>query len=300
MLLFELHLQEDGIMPPARAISSGTISFGLVSVPVKLYSATQSKNVSMNLLHEKDKSRLRQQYICSTCGEVVDRSAMVKGYEYAKDQYAVLTEEDLRALEQKSEQSIEIEEFVPLAQVDPVYFEKSYLLGPDKGGHKPYRLLCEAMQRAGKAALAKFSTRGRKQLVLVRQSQKGLMLHGLFYADEVRSFDDIDLGEGTTLKPGEIDLAVQLIEQLASPSFEPGKYEDEYRKSMLELIDRKIAGQEVAVAPAQPRREQIIDLVEALKASLAARQGHGDAASERKPARAKGRPVAARKSAKTE
>src|SRR5206468_6795626 len=134
----------------ARAIASGTVSFGLVSVPVKLFSATRPKSLSFNLLHDKDKSRLRQQYVCATCGEVVERSAMVKGYEYAKDQYAVLTEDDLRALEQKTEQSIEIEEFVPISSVDPVYFEKSYLLGPDKGGQKSYRLLCDAMEKAGK------------------------------------------------------------------------------------------------------------------------------------------------------
>src|SRR5215831_7878925 len=163
----------------AHAIASGTISFGLVSVPVKLYAATKSKSVSFNLLHGKDKSRLRQQYVCTTCGEIVERGAMVRGYEYAKDQYVVLTEDELKALEQKTEQSIEIEEFVPIAMVDPIYFDKTYLLGPDKGGQKAYRLLCEAMERAGKGAVAKFATRGKQQLVLLRQAQGGLMLHAL-------------------------------------------------------------------------------------------------------------------------
>src|SRR5215470_11758034 len=139
---------------PAHAIGSGTISFGLVSVPVKLFSATKSKSVSFNLLHQKDKSRLRQQYVCATCGEIVERGAMVKGYEHAKDQYVVLTDDELRALEQKTEQSIEIEEFVPISTVDPIYFEQSYLLGPDKGGQKAYRLLCDAMAQAGKGAVA--------------------------------------------------------------------------------------------------------------------------------------------------
>ena len=282
---------------PAHAIASGTISFGLVSVPVKLYAATKSKSVSFNLLHAKDKSRLRQQYICATCGEVVERGAMAKGYEYAKDQYAVLTDDELRALEQKTEQSIEIEEFVPISTVDPIYFEKTYLLGPDKGGQKAYRLLCEAMAKAAKGAVAKFSTRGKQQLVLLRQAQGGMMMHALNYADEVRGFEEIDRGEGLTLKPGELELAVQLIEQLASPTFEPTKYEDEYRKKVLELIEQKVAGQEIVAAPAQPARAQIIDLMEALKASLAAKQAAAPAAAagSRRPAQAKGRPVAARK-----
>ena len=285
----------------AHAIASGTISFGLVSVPVKLYAATKSKSVSFNLLHAKDKSRLKQQYVCATCGEIVERGAMVKGYEYAKDQYTVLTDEELRALEQKTEQTIEIEEFVPISQVDPIYFDKAYLLGPDKGGHKAYRLLCEAMDKAGKGAVAKFSTRGKQQLVLLREARGGLILHALFYADEVRGFEEIDRGEGLTFKGGELDLAVQLIEQLASASFEPQKYEDEYRKQVLELIERKVAGEEVVAAGPAPHRAQIIDLMDALKASLAAKSAappvEAEGAEERRPARAKQRAGAARKSA---
>jgi DNA end-binding protein Ku len=275
----------------ARAIASGTISFGLVSVPVKLFTATQSKALSFNLLHAKDHSRLKQQYVCQTCGEVVERDHMERGYEYAKDQYAVLSPDELKALEQSSDQSIEIEEFVPIASVDPIYFEKTYLLGPDKGGQKAYRLLREAMAKAGKGAVAKFSSRGRQQLVLLRDAQDGLMMHSLFYADEVRDFSEIDRGESITLKPGELELAVQLIDQLASPSFDPTKYEDEYRKRALELIDQKVAGQEIVAGPAQAPKGQIIDLMDALKASLAARKSGRapeGAASERKPARAKG------------
>jgi DNA end-binding protein Ku len=249
--------------------------------------------VSFNLLHAKDKSRLKQQYVCATCGETVDRAAMVKGYEYAKDQYAILTEDELRALEEKTEQSIEIEEFVPISQVDPIYFDKAYLLGPDKGGHKAYRLLSEAMAKAGKGAVAKFSTRGKQQLVVLREAQGGLILHALFYADEVRGFEEIDRGEGLALKGGELELAVQLIEQLASSSFEPQKYEDAYRKKVLDLIESKVAGQEIVVAAAPPHRAQIIDLMEALKASLAARKAQPEqaaaAAAGRKPARSKER-----------
>ena len=275
----------------ARAIASGTISFGLVSVPVKLFAGTQAKNLSFNLLHAKDKSRLKQQYICATCGEVVERDDMVRGYEYAKDQYAVLTPEEIKALEQTTDQSIEIEEFVPISSVDPIYFEKTYLLGPDKGGQKAYRLLREAMDKAGKAAVAKFASRGRQQLVLLREAQGGLMMHALFYADEVRDFSEIDRGESVTLKPGEIDLAVQLIEQLGTAAFDPTKYEDEYRKRALEVIEQKVAGQEIALAPAQAPKGQIIDLMEALKASLASRAekpAPAAAAAGRKPARAKG------------
>ena len=285
----------------ARAIASGTISFGLVSVPVKLYTATRSQNLSFNLLHGKDKSRLRQQYVCATCGEVVDRTAMVKGYEYAKDQYVVLTDEELKALEQQTDQSIEIEEFVPIAEVDPIYFEKAYLLGPDKGGQKAYRLLCEAMAKAGRGALGRFSTRGKQQLVLLRQAQGGLMLHALFHADEVASFAEIDRGESATLKPGEIDLAIQLIEQLGSAEFQPEKYEDAYRRRGLELIERKVAGQEIMAAPTQAPRAQIIDLMEALKASLEAKQKHPAPAAagspSRRPPQAKGRASAARAAA---
>jgi DNA end-binding protein Ku len=283
----------------AHAITSGTISFGLVTVPVKLYAATRPQNVSFNLLHDKDKSRLRQQYLCSTCGEVVDRQHMVRGYEYAKNQYVVLRDEELQALEQTADHTIDIQEFVPISKVDPVYFEKAYLLGPDKGGHKAYRLLCDAMKQAGVGAVAKFATRGKEQLVLLRQSRSGLVLHGLYYADEVRGFEDVDVGESITPRPNEVELAVQLIQQLAGKSFEPGKYEDEYRKKLLEVVQQKVAGQEVVVAPAPAPRAQVIDIMEALKASLAARaRPAAAAAGARKPARAKSSAAAARKSAR--
>lgn len=274
----------------ARSIGSGTISFGLVSVPVKLYSATRSKSISFNLLHEKDHSRLKQQYICQGCGETVERAAMVKGYEYAKDQYAILGEDDLKALDEKSDQSIEIQEFVPIADVDPVYFEKSYFLGPDKGGTKAYRLLCAAMAKAGRGAVAQYSTRGKQELVLLREVGDALMLHQLHWADEVASVDEIDRGETVEPKEGELGLAVQLIEQLASEHFRPAKYEDQYRKKVLEVIDRKVAGQEVVVAPTHAPRAQIIDLMEALKASLnAKREQPSSEMVERKPARSVGR-----------
>jgi DNA end-binding protein Ku len=282
----------------ARAISSGTVSFGLVSIPIKVYSATRSKSVSFNMLHETDKARLKQQYICSTCGEVVERSATVRGYEFSRGQYVVLSEDELKALQKKSDQTIEIEEFVPIEQVDPIYFEKSYLLGPDKGGHKAYRLLRKAMMEAGKVAVGRFSTRGREQLVLLRPVGSGLTLHGLFYADEVRGFDDVDLGDEIDLKEGELALAKQLIEQLSNRSFDAEKYGDEYRHSVLEAIDRKVAGEEVVAMPATEQREKIIDLVAALKQSLAEKRAAAEPPKrERKAAKAKGKTVSKGKSA---
>lgn len=277
-----------------RAISSGTISFGLVSVPIKLYSGTQSKSLHFNMLHAEDNARLKQQLVCTACGEIVERSATTRGYEYAKGQYVVLSAEELKALDAQSDQSIEIEEFVPIAVVDPVYFDKSYLLGPDKGGAKAYRLLADAMREAGVAAIARFASRGKQQLVLVREAATGLMMHSLFYADEVRDFEDLEVGEGVNVKDGELKLAVQLIGQLASDQFAPEKYRDEYRERALELIERKVSGQEIVSTPGQAPKGQIIDLMEALKASIAddgKKKGAaraGAATSGRKPPRKKG------------
>jgi DNA end-binding protein Ku len=282
---------------PARANSSATISFGLVSIPVKVYTANRSKSVSFNMLHAKDKSRLKQQYVCATCSEPVESSDRVKGYEYAKDQYVVMSDEELKALERKSDRSIEIEEFIPMERVDALYYEKAQLLGPDKGGAKAYRLLNEAMLAMGKVAIGRHHVRGREQLVLIRPLGRGLVLQGLYYADEVAKFDEIEFGDEVELKKGELDLAQQLIEQLASERFQPDKYEDEYRRELLAAIDRKVAGEEVVSAPRAEQREQIIDLVAALKKSLEEKRGAGQAkvtpevAAERtrKPARAKGR-----------
>ncbi len=252
-----------------RAISSGTISFGLVSVPVKLFSGTQSKSLRFNMLHETDKGRIRQQLVCGSCEEIIDRKETAKGYEYAKGQYVVLTKDEIKALDSQSDQSIEIEEFVPIDSIDPIYFEKSYLLGPDKGGQKAYRLLADAMRESGRAAVARFSTRGKQQLVVLREAMSGLMMHSLYYADEVRDFTEIDRGDSVVAKEGELGLAIQLIDQLHHDGFDPTKYEDLYRKRALELIEQKVAGEEIVVSPTEAPKGQIIDLMEALKASLA-------------------------------
>ncbi len=279
---------------PARATSSGTISFGLVSIPVKLYTASQSQAVRFNMLDPKDKTRVKQQLVNARTGEVVERGDTLRGYEYSRGQYVVFGEEELKALEQKSDRTIEIEEFVPIEKVDPLYFDRANLLGPDKGGAKAYRLLCESMREMGRVAIGRYSTRGRQQLVLLRPYAEGLVLHGLHYADEVRGFDDVDLEDGAGFKAGEVELAKQLIDQLSNDAFEPERYEDEYRQAVLAAVDRKVAGEEVVAAPAEEPREQIIDLVAALKQSLAEKR-EGEAAKAgmqrvRKPAKGKGKP----------
>jgi DNA end-binding protein Ku len=252
-----------------RPTGTGTISFGLVSIPVRLYSAAQpASSVSFNLLHAKDGARLRQQYVCSGCGEKVERDAMVKGYEFAKDRYVTFAAEELKALEEIASQTIDIAEFVPAADVDAVYYDRAYYLGPDQGGAKAYRLLSEAMKRSGKAALARYAARGKQYLVLIRPKDGRLVMQQLYYADEVRPFDEIPL-EQAEVREQEVQLALQLVEQIASEGFHPERYEDAVKKRTLEAIERKVQGEEIRVAAPEPQA-QVIDLMEALKASLAA------------------------------
>jgi len=257
-------------MASARSIGTGTISFGMVSIPIRLYTASESKAaVSFNLLHGKCKSRLKQQYVCPKDDEIVPRDQMVKGYEFQKDQYVSFTEEELKAMAEEAQKAIEITEFVPAAQVDPIYFDGAYYLGPDQGGERAYRLLSEAMTQTSRCALAKWAARGKQYLVLVRPVKGGLVMQQLLYADEVRAFSEVPVGEAE-VKDAELKLAIQLVEQIASNEFHPENYEDEVRKRYLEAIQRKVEGQEVTSAPEAPRA-QIIDLMEALKASLASK-----------------------------
>jgi len=273
---------------PARSIAKGTLSFGLVTVPIQLYSAAESSAaVSFNLLHDTCHTRLKQQYVCPKDGEIVTRDRMVKGYEFAKDQYVAFTEEELKAMQEQSSRAIEITEFVPAARVDPIYFDTPYYLGPDKGGERAYRLLAEAMRQTGRSALAKWAARGKMYLVLIRAIDGGLVMQSLHYADEVRPFSEVGVEPGD-VKEAELDLATKLIGQIATEEFRPDSYEDEVKKRYHEAIQRKVDGQEVtAAAPEQPRA-QIIDLMEALKASLgrkAASSGAAaDAAAEQRPA----------------
>jgi len=256
-------------MPVApRAVSSGTISFGLVSIPVKLFTAASSEQVSFNMLHKKCGTRVKMQFICPTDNEVVERSDTTKGFEYARGQYVLFSEEELKAMEAERDNSIEITEFVPLASVDFVQVEKSYYLGPDKGGDKAYRLLSEAMKGKDRVAVGRWAARGKEQLVLVRPyGESGLILHQLYYAPEVRAFDEIDTGAKLSFSGKELELADRLIEQLSTDEFEAEKYEDSYSERVRQAVEQKVQGQEVTVAPEAPKA-QIIDLFEALKKSL--------------------------------
>lgn len=265
-------------MPP-RAVGSGAISFGLVSIPVKLYTAASSESPSFNLLHAKCGNRIRQQRFCPVCNAVVERDDLIKGYEFAKDQYVKVSDDELKALEGEASKAIEISEFVPLSTVDPIYFEKSYYLGPDKGGDKPYRLLAAAMGEAGKVALAKFVMRGRENLVLIRSSQNGLMLHTMYFADEVRDFNEIEKGESAKISGAETSLAMRLIDELSNDQFKPENYEDEYRQRVLDLVNSKAEGKEITVVEPGAKRAQVIDLMAALKESLGKKQS-----KEKKPA----------------
>src|ERR1700686_366991 len=258
----------------ARSIGNATISFGLVSIPVKLYSATQPASaVSFNLLHEKCGTRLKQQYICPTDNdEVVPRDQMVKGYEFAKDRYVTFTPEELKSLEEKATQSIDIAEFVPGTKIDPVFFDKAYYLGPDKGGDRAYRLLSEAMLATGRTALARYAARGKQYLVQLRPiAGGGLVMQQLLYADEVRPFSDVPVEKVVDVKDQELKLAEAIIQQISHEAFKPDAYEDDVKKRVLEQIERKVQGQEIQLAPPEAPQTQIIDLMEALKASLAAR-----------------------------
>jgi DNA end-binding protein Ku len=256
-----------------RSIATGTISFGLVSIPVRLYPATQpSASISFNLLHGACGSRLKQQYVCAREGVKVERDEMVKGYEFAKDRYVTFTQEELKALDELATQTIDIAEFVPAAQVDPVYFDRAYYLGPDKGGGKAYRLLALALERAGKAALARYAARGKQYLVLIRPRDGRLVMQQLYYADEVRPADEVPIDDAQP-KDTEVQLALQLIEQTASDAFRPEQYEDAVKARVQAAIERKVEGQEIRVAEATEPAAQVIDLMDALKASIDAARG---------------------------
>jgi DNA end-binding protein Ku len=258
-------------MPSARSIASLSLSFGLVSIPVKLYSATESSGaVRFNLL-TKEGARLKQQYVSEQDPAlVVPRSEMVKGYEFEKDRFVLFTPEELKALEESPSPLIEIIAFIPEKSVDPLYYDKAYLLAPDKRGAKPYALLAEAMRRSGRCALARWAWKARQYVAQIRAAEDGLVLQQLLYADEVRSLKDLDI-EQVDVTPGELQLALQLIEQISTDRYDATQYVDEEKKRILAAIDAKIAGQQVVAASHQETAgsAQVIDLMEALRASLA-------------------------------
>ena len=267
----------------ARSIATASISFGLVTVPVRIYPAVRvSAGLSFHLLHAKDHVRLKQQYVCPKDGAVVPRSEMVKGFEYRKDKYAVFTDEELKALDQQATHGIEITEFVPRDAVDPVYYESTYYLGPDKGGEKGYSLLAQAMAAVDEAALAKYAARGKSYLVLVRSTGDRLFMQQLYHSDEVRDIREVP-AEPRRSTEAEVKLARQLIEQITTDSFQPEKYEDEVRKRIEKLIQQKLKGKDITPAPEEKRPAEVVDLMEALKASLA-RKG-GASAARKAPSR---------------
>ena len=266
----------------ARSIASLTISFGLVSIPVKLYSATEaSRAISFNLLHKDCGSRLRQQYFCVKDDVPVAREDMVKGYEFAKDQYVIFSPEELKAMEEAGTHMADITEFVPLEAIDPVYFDKAYYLGPDKGGAKPYALLAAALRESKRCAIGRWAARGKQYIVMIRPIEDGLMMQQLLYANEVRSIKDLDIAK-MDVKPAELKLATQLVEQAATDAFNPETYKDEVRERMLALIQRKVEGEDITLAPTAEPEHKIIDIMEALKASLAAGKKPAQAAAEKK------------------
>ncbi|HZJ70063.1 MAG TPA: Ku protein, partial [Planctomycetota bacterium] len=240
-----------------------------------MYTAASPGGIAFNMLHAKCGSRIKQQTFCPTCNEVVQRNDLVRGYEYSKDQYVRFSDEELKGLEGEASKVIDINEFVPLPKVDPIYFEKSYYLGPDKGGEKAYRLLADAMAQSDRVALATFVMRGKESLVLIRSAQNGLMLHTMYFADEVRDFGEVDKGQGAKMREGELQLALRLIDELSHEDFKPEQYHDEYRNRVVEMANAKAEGQEVTAAAPQAQRAQVIDLMDALKESLAKRGGDG-------------------------
>ena len=277
----------------ARATGTATVSFGLVSIPVKIYSTGESKSaVRFNMLHADCGSRVKQQYMCPTHEEVVPRDQMARGYEFAKGQYVTISDEEHKTLQAVGDQAIGLVEFVPSDSVDPVFMSKSYYLGPDKGGGRAYKLLANAMLDSDLVGLAKYAARGKQYLVLVRPNGiGGLVMHQLKYADEVKAFSEVPVEEVPESSDAELALAKQLIDQIRSEAFDPSKYRDEVKEKMLTLINQKVDGEEITASEDTAPQAQVIDLMAALKASLGggedAKPAKAMKTSKAKPAKAK-------------
>lgn len=277
----------------ARSIGSGTISFGLVAIPIKLYSTVDTtKAVRFNYL-SKDGSRLKQQYVKASDGELVEREDRVQGYEFAKGQYVLFSEEEIKAMYVESSNAIDIAEFIPLDEVERLYIEKVYYLGPDKGAARSYHLLKAALEQSGRAALARYAARGRSHLVLIRpfdkEGQSGLIMEQLKHEDELRPFGEVPL-DACEINDDELELAMTIIEQRVNEHFEPAQYEDEVRSRMMEKIQQKIEGQEITLPPEEAPEAKIVDLMEALKASVGT-NGAGAKGAAAKKAAAKKAPA---------
>jgi len=283
----------------ARSIASLTISFGLVAIPVKLYSATvASERISFNLLRQKDGSRVKQQYVAVNDGKLVERAEMIKGYEFAKDRFVTFTPAELKALEDATTHSIDIGRFVPLDSVDPVFFDGTYYLAPDKGGAKPYALLSTALRRTKQCAVGQWISRGKEHIVVIRPMEDGLAMHQLHFKAEVRTIKELGI-EAMDVSEPELKLAEQLIDHLAAKRFDPNEFHDEFKGRVEKAIERKVAGKEVSLAeaPVGKASDNVVDLMEALRASLGAKAS-STAAMDRKPPKRAVQPVAKRKVAR--
>lgn len=265
----------------AATVWKGHLTFGLVSLPIKLFTAARAETISFNQLHRTDHSRVKQKLFCAAEDVELSRSDIVKGYEYEKDRYVVVDDEEIKKMAPKSAKVMEILEFVKEAEVDPVFYEKSYYMAPEEAGEKPYSLLLEALKRSGFVALARIAMHSREHIVILRPSGAGITLHTMYFEDEIRKSESYN-SETSGVSDKELNMAMMLVEALAA-KFEPGKYKDSYRENLRAMIDAKVAGQEV-VAPAEAQQMKVIDIMDALKASLAALKKPADtAASEEKP-----------------
>jgi DNA end-binding protein Ku len=266
----------------ASTVWKGHLTFGLVSLPVRLYSAARSETVSFNQLHKEDHSRVKNVLYCALEDKPIPRTDVVKGYEYEKDKYVVVADEDIKKVAPKTAKTMEIVEFVKSAEVDPLYYESSYYMAPEEAGEKPYALLFEALRRTGYVALAKVAMHNREHVVILRPGEKGILMHTLYYTDEIRKVDEFRTN-ASLVKEKELDLAINLIESLAGP-FEPTKYKDDYRDNLKALIRAKVEGHETVEVAAPERLAPVVDILEALKMSLAqakkpARSAAADGAS---------------------
>lgn len=268
---------------PLRPLRNATISFGLVSIPVRFYTATKSEDIHFNLLHESCGTRVQRKWWCPHHEKIVDSDELIRGYAISKGKYVTFTDEEIDTLETDDNRALEITEFVDLHEIDPLFFEKAYFLGPSPGGGKTYRLLSQAMKKQDKVAVARWVAAGREHLVVLRPYEKGLVLHTMFYADEVRDFGAIDL-ESSPASEKEVKLAEMLIDELTEKKFDPLAFKDEYRQRLLTRIRAKSKGK--AIEPEEKEEEkggEVIDIMEALRRSLS--KGGGRA----KPARTRTR-----------
>ncbi len=268
----------------AATVWKGHLTFGLVSLPIKLFTAARAETISFNQLHKKDHSRVKQKLFCAAEDIELSRGDIVKGYEYEKDRYVVVEDDEIKKMAPKTAKIMEILEFVREAEVDPVFYEKSYYMAPEEAGEKPYALLLEALKRSGYVAVARIAMHNREHIVILRPSGQGITLHTMYFEDEIRKTESYN-ADTSAVQEKELSMAMMLVEALAA-KFEPGKYKDSYRENLRAMIDAKIAGQEV-VAPAEAQQVKVIDIMDALKASLAALKKPADTASAEEPSKAR-------------